>query len=41
MIAFEQVAMKEKPDVILVYGDTDTTVAGALVGAKLKILWRT
>jgi len=37
MIAFEQVAMKEKPDVILVYGDTDTTVAGALVGAKLKI----
>jgi len=37
MIAFEQVVMKEKPDVILVYGDTDTTVAGALVGAKLKI----
>jgi len=37
MIAFEQVVMKEKPDVMLVYGDTDTTVAGALVGAKLKI----
>ena len=37
MIAFEQVVMREKPDVILVYGDTDTTVAGALVGAKLKI----
>jgi len=37
MIAFEQVVMKEKPDVILVYGDTDTTIAGALVGAKLKI----
>lgn len=37
MIAFEQVIMKEKPDVILVYGDTDTTVTGALVGAKLKI----
>jgi len=37
MIAFEQVVMKEKPDVILVYGDTDTTVAGALVGAKLKV----
>jgi UDP-N-acetylglucosamine 2-epimerase (non-hydrolysing) len=37
MIAFEKVVMKEKPDVILVYGDTNTTLAGALVGAKLKI----
>jgi UDP-N-acetylglucosamine 2-epimerase (non-hydrolysing) len=37
MIAFEEVVMKEKPDIIIVYGDTNTTVAGALVGAKLKI----
>lgn len=37
MIAFEEVVMKEKPEVIIVYGDTNTTVAGALVGAKLKI----
>ena len=37
IMAFEEVVMKEKPDVVLVYGDTDTTLAGALVGAKLKI----
>lgn len=37
IIAFEEVVMKEKPEVIIVYGDTNTTVAGALVGAKLKI----
>ncbi|MFA5136549.1 MAG: UDP-N-acetylglucosamine 2-epimerase (non-hydrolyzing) [Patescibacteria group bacterium] len=37
MIGFEQVALKEKPSVILVNGDTNTTIAGALVAAKLKI----
>lgn len=37
MIEFEKVVLKEKTDVILVYGDTNTTLAGALVGAKLKI----
>ncbi len=37
MIEFEKVVLKEKPDFILVYGDTNTTLAGALVGAKLKI----
>jgi len=37
MIAFEKVALREKTNVILVYGDSDTTLAGALVGAKLKI----
>lgn len=37
MIAFEKLMCKIKPDQILVYGDTNTTLAGALVGAKLKI----
>jgi len=37
MIEFEKVVFKEKPDMIIVYGDRNTTLAGALVGAKLKI----
>jgi len=37
ILGFEPIVLEEKPDVILVYGDTDTTIAGALVGAKLKI----
>ncbi len=37
LIEFEKLTMKINPDVILVYGDTNTTLAGALVGAKLKI----
>ncbi len=37
MIEFEKVVLKEEPDMILVYGDTNTTLAGAIVGAKLKI----
>ncbi|MGJ8454413.1 non-hydrolyzing UDP-N-acetylglucosamine 2-epimerase [Pseudothermotoga sp. U03pept] len=37
MIEFEKVVEKEKPELILVYGDTNTTMAGAIVGAKLKI----
>lgn len=37
MISFEKLVMDIKPDIILVYGDTNTTLAGALVGAKLKI----
>jgi UDP-N-acetylglucosamine 2-epimerase (non-hydrolysing) len=36
MIEFEKVVLKEHPDIILVYGDTNTTLAGAIVGAKLK-----
>lgn len=37
MEKIEQIAMNENPDFILVYGDTDSTLAGALVAAKLNI----
>ena len=37
MIEFEKLVMDIKPDVVLVYGDTNTTLAGAIVTTKLKI----
>lgn len=37
MIAIEKVLMKETPDAVLLYGDTNSTVAGALAAVKLHI----
>src|SRR5579862_497180 len=37
MIRFEKVAKKYQPDLVLVYGDVNSTVAAALVCAKLLI----
>lgn len=37
MIAFEQVVLDEKPDLVIVYGDVNSTIACAMVAAKLGV----
>lgn len=37
MIEFEKILMERKPDLVIVYGDVNSTAAGALAAAKLNI----
>lgn len=38
MLAFEPIVREHKPDLVLVYGDVNSTIAAALVCAKLGVL---
>lgn len=37
IVAIEEILVKEKPDALLVYGDTNSTLAAGLAAVKLRV----